>query len=52
MCGEAYLMEQFVKRVEDELLRQTLVYGIGMHHSGLGRTDRGIVEELFVGGKI
>ncbi|KAA0166650.1 hypothetical protein FNF27_07480 [Cafeteria roenbergensis] len=39
-------------RVKDATLKHTLVFGVGMHHAGLPQTDRDIVEELFVGGKI
>jgi len=33
-------------------LKQTLGFGIGMHHAGLTSDDRAIVEELFVNNKI
>merc|ERR1712137_308472 len=33
--------------VSDDTLRQTLKFGIGMHHAGLTPPDRTLVEELF-----
>ncbi|KAK9814715.1 hypothetical protein WJX72_010327 [[Myrmecia] bisecta] len=54
---------QFVHMPEDELdhtlaaiqdanLRHSLQFGIGLHHAGLGESDRSTVEALYVGGKI
>ncbi|TMW66845.1 hypothetical protein Poli38472_011961 [Pythium oligandrum] len=33
--------------VQDETLRHTLSFGIGLHHAGLARRDRELVEKLF-----
>ncbi|TYZ66740.1 hypothetical protein PybrP1_004598 [[Pythium] brassicae (nom. inval.)] len=33
--------------VQDESLRHTLTFGIGLHHAGLPRRDRELVEKLF-----
>ncbi|GAB9469573.1 Activating signal cointegrator 1 complex subunit 3 [Globisporangium polare] len=33
--------------VQDESLRHTLTFGIGLHHAGLPRKDRELVEKLF-----
>ena len=41
-----------IQNVRDESLRQSLQFGIGMHHAGLDRNDRKIVEELFEMAKI
>ncbi|GBG24263.1 Activating signal cointegrator 1 complex subunit 3 [Hondaea fermentalgiana] len=38
--------------IDDETLRHTLAFGIGIHHAGLSARNRDIVEELFVNGKI
>jgi len=38
--------------VQDSYLKQTLAFGIGMHHAGLITSDRKIVEKLFVEDKI
>ena len=38
--------------VQDGNLRHTLQFGIGLHHAGLNETDRSVVENLFVAGKI
>ena len=38
--------------LQDANLRHTLQFGIGLHHAGLGETDRTLVEQMFVGGKI
>eukprot|EP01041_Mallomonas_annulata_P004134 gene4134-8214_t len=36
----------------DQALRDTVVFGIGIHHAGLDTHDRVTVEELFCSGKI
>jgi activating signal cointegrator complex subunit 3 len=41
-----------VGNIKDDPLRQSLQFGIGMHHAGLDRNDRKIVEELFEMSKI
>ncbi|CAL2235668.1 unnamed protein product [Prunus armeniaca] len=33
-------------------LRHTLPFGIGLHHAGLNKEDRSLVEELFANNKI
>ena len=38
--------------LQDSALRDTLVFGIGIHHAGLDTHDRDTVEALFVAGKI
>lgn len=38
--------------IRDSALRDTLVFGVGIHHAGLDDHDRKVVEELFVSGKI
>ena len=45
-------MTAVLSRVSDSNLRNTLEYGIGLHHAGLQERDRKIVEELFVNLKI
>lgn len=47
-----YEIEEIVKNVRDTVLKQTLVFGIGMHHAGLVSEDRKIVENLFLNNKI
>ena len=37
---------------QDQALKDTLVFGIGLHHSGLSTHDRQTVEELFLNNKI
>lgn len=46
---EIYHISELIK---DENLRQTINYGVGMHHAGLTENDRKIVEDLFVKKKI
>ena len=41
-----------INSVHDEYLRQTLSFGIVMHHAGLDNHDRDICEELFVKNKV
>jgi replicative superfamily II helicase len=38
--------------VKDASLRQTLQWGVGLHHAGLSEPDRKLVEALFVAQKI
>ena len=38
--------------IRDDNLKQTIQYGVGMHHAGLEESDRKIVEDLFVKKKI
>ena len=39
-------------RVKDDNLRESLSFGIGLHHAGLVETDRSLSEELFAHNKI
>jgi len=45
-------LEYAQRRVSDASLKQTLEFGIGIHHAGLAERDRKVVEELFVESKI
>ncbi|KAI8983869.1 Sec63 Brl domain-containing protein [Pilobolus umbonatus] len=45
-------MEMLLNNVQDEALRMSLAFGIGLHHAGLKETDRRVVEELFLNMKI
>jgi antiviral helicase SLH1 len=39
-------------RVKDDVLRESLSFGIGLHHAGLVESDRSLSEELFLNNKI
>ncbi|KAK0930262.1 putative steryl acetyl hydrolase mug81 [Friedmanniomyces endolithicus] len=41
-----------LSRVKDEALRESLSFGIGLHHAGLVESDRQLAEELFANNKI
>jgi antiviral helicase SLH1 len=41
-----------LSRVKDEALRESLSFGIGLHHAGLVESDRQLSEELFANNKI
>ncbi|KAI8894352.1 Sec63 Brl domain-containing protein [Globomyces pollinis-pini] len=45
-------MEQIIIPIQDQSLKMSLQFGIGLHHAGLIEKDRKIVEELFCNGKI
>jgi len=45
-------IHQISMLIKDENLRQTINFGVGMHHAGLTEHDRKIVEDLFVKKKI
>lgn len=46
------VMDQLMAGVKDPALRDSLPFGIGLHHAGLVESDRKLVEELFVNEKI
>ena len=50
-CAHAYI-DGMAQTVVDDALRHTLTYGIGLHHAGLHRDDRVLVETLFLQGYI
>ena len=45
-------LDQNLALIKDASLRDTLQFGIGLHHAGLAESDREVVEALYVGGKI
>ena len=45
-------MNKILECVQDENLKQSLQFGIGLHHAGLIESDRKIVENLFFNQKI
>jgi len=45
-------LEAALQECRDEMLANTLRFGIGMHHAGLENSDRDLVERLFVEMKI
>ncbi|GAB7322701.1 hypothetical protein MBLNU13_g03597t2 [Cladosporium sp. NU13] len=63
LCGMEENPRRFVKmseedlalnlaRVKDDALRESLSFGIGLHHAGLVESDRSLAEELFANNKI
>ena len=46
------LLEDTAEKVTSRELRELLGYGIGIHHAGLSRPDRNVVEELFAAGHL
>ena len=49
---EPHELEYAQRRCTDASLKQTLEFGIGIHHAGLPERDRKVVEELFCEAKI
>jgi len=45
-------LELNLARVKDDILREALSFGIGLHHAGLVESDRQLSEELFANNKI
>ncbi|KAF2457723.1 Sec63 Brl domain-containing protein [Lineolata rhizophorae] len=41
-----------LSRVKDDALRESLSFGIGLHHAGLVESDRQLAEELFANNQI
>eukprot|EP00535_Pseudo-nitzschia_heimii_P010983 CAMPEP_0197196504 /NCGR_PEP_ID=MMETSP1423-20130617/32390_1 /TAXON_ID=476441 /ORGANISM="Pseudo-nitzschia heimii, Strain UNC1101" /LENGTH=2164 /DNA_ID=CAMNT_0042650305 /DNA_START=86 /DNA_END=6580 /DNA_ORIENTATION=+ len=50
-CDDAYI-ESIATSIQDEALRHTITFGIGLHHAGLSSGDRDIVERLYLSGEI
>jgi activating signal cointegrator complex subunit 3 len=50
-CDDAYI-EAIATSIQDEALRHTIIFGIGLHHAGLSSHDRDIVERLYLSGEI
>ncbi|KAG7363458.1 DEAD/DEAH box helicase domain protein [Nitzschia inconspicua] len=50
-CDDAYI-DAIAASVQDEALRHTITFGIGLHHAGLSSRDRDIVERLYLSGEI
>jgi len=45
-------LQAVLDQIRDVNLRHTLTFGIGLHHAGLHRDDKALVEELFSQNKI
>ena len=45
-------MDVLLQGIQDQNLKFTLAFGIGLHHAGLHERDRKVVEGLFVNQKI
>lgn len=45
-------LQLHLSRVKDEALRESLSFGIGLHHAGLVEADRQLAEELFANNQI
>ena len=45
-------INSYIELVQDDNLKNSLIYGIGLHHAGLIENDRKIVENLFLNQKI
>ncbi len=50
-CSDQYI-ESVASTLNDESLRHTITYGIGLHHAGLSSKDREVVETLYLNGDI
>jgi antiviral helicase SLH1 len=46
------VLEEKLEKVNDRSLRQSLSFGIGLHHAGLTEPDRKLVEDLFLTNQI
>ena len=45
-------MDSLLRSVQDQNLKFSLSFGVGIHHAGLKEPDRRTVEQLFVNQKI
>jgi len=50
-CDDQYI-DAIATSIQDEALRHTITFGIGLHHAGLSSGDRDIVERLYLSGEI
>jgi activating signal cointegrator complex subunit 3 len=50
-CDETYI-ESIATTIQDDALRHTITFGVGLHHAGLSSHDRDIVERLYLAGDI
>ncbi|KAF7305029.1 putative ATP dependent RNA helicase [Mycena kentingensis (nom. inval.)] len=46
------ILTEEANNVKDTNLRDLLPFGFGIHHAGMSREDRGLVEELFADGSL
>ncbi len=46
------LLQSEVETVKNIDLREVLPFGIAIHHAGMSRVDRTLVEDLFAGGHV
>lgn len=49
---EEDVISSIASTIKDKALRDTLTFGVGIHHAGLDNHDRSTVEELFLNNKI
>ena len=45
-------IDSILERIENDALKHTLAFGVGIHHAGLSTGDRQLVESFFQTGKI
>ena len=45
-------LQMIVQNIDDDNLKHTIQFGIGLHHAGLHENDRKAVEDLFANRKI
>lgn len=50
-CDESYI-DAVASSIQDDALKHTIGFGIGLHHAGLSSGDRDIVERLYLSGDI
>lgn len=46
------ILNEEAGNVRDTVLKDLLPFGIGIHHAGMSKEDRGLVEELFADGAL
>ncbi len=47
IIGDDNVLQRAIGKIRDANLKHCLSFGIGLHHAGLPRDDRALVEELF-----
>eukprot|EP00923_Selenidium_pygospionis_P000890 GHVN01001382.1.p1 GENE.GHVN01001382.1~~GHVN01001382.1.p1 ORF type:complete len:2211 (-),score=363.43 GHVN01001382.1:2249-8881(-) len=51
-ASQEILQDEAVQGIKTPELKELLPYGIGVHHAGLPRTDRKVIEDLFADGHV
>lgn len=46
------ILQEAASQIYDKNLKETLIYGVGMHHAGITREDRDVLQDTFRNGHL